>query len=147
MLLIVYIFIALSFTSCATVINGKSQEVVIDSKPQGATVLQDGQEIGTTPCTVEVTRKEDHEFHLVKDGYHQSDVHLERSLSPVSLFYALPGGSIVLGIDAMNGAQYRFEKQYSVSLDRLFHPKRTMERQILLMRAVTHSIENRLETL
>ncbi len=145
MLLLVYLFISLSFTSCATVINGKSQEVVIESVPAGAKVIQDGQEIGTTPCTVEVIRKQDHTISLLKDGHYQHDVELTRSLSPVCLLYALPGGSICLGLDSIHGSQYRFEKKYRVQLDTLFHARRTVERQFLLMRKITQSIEARSE--
>ena len=46
----------LATASCATVMNGTTQHVMVTSVPSGAQVLLDGQPVGTTPTEVAVRR-------------------------------------------------------------------------------------------
>lgn len=62
------LLMALNLTSCATTIQGKTQQVSIQSAPPGATVLIDGKIAGLTPMAVNLTRKHNHTVSLVKEG-------------------------------------------------------------------------------
>lgn len=46
----------LATTSCATLMNGTTQHVMVTSVPSGAQVFLDGQPVGTTPTEVAVRR-------------------------------------------------------------------------------------------
>ncbi len=56
-------------SSCATAVNGKTQEVSFSSDPPGAVVLVDGANVGTTPTTVKLTRHDPHSVRIEKPGY------------------------------------------------------------------------------
>jgi PEGA domain len=43
--------------------------LVIDSRPQGATVSVDGRAVGTTPITVGDVRAGNHSVQITRDGY------------------------------------------------------------------------------
>lgn len=45
-----------AFTSCCTVFTGSSDAVTFGSRPDGASVILDGQRIGRTPCQGIVSR-------------------------------------------------------------------------------------------
>jgi len=51
------IIIFLSGCAYGTIINGSKQEVIFNSKPEGAEVSVNGQKIGKTPFTWELPRK------------------------------------------------------------------------------------------
>lgn len=52
-----YFFLLLGFCSCATFLNHKKNEILIDSFPQGATVQHDNTSLGTTPCIIKIKKK------------------------------------------------------------------------------------------
>jgi hypothetical protein len=54
------------------------QEIPVSSNPLGATVLVDGEAVGTTPKRVALARNQNHMLTLVKDGYEQADVPITR---------------------------------------------------------------------
>ncbi|QQE12933.1 PEGA domain-containing protein [Planctomycetota bacterium] len=69
---------------CATVVNGTTQEVTVDTKPSGAIVMVD--ELMThTPVTLKLSRKKDHVITLMMMGYKPAKVHIKRGFNPVSL--------------------------------------------------------------
>ena len=46
-----------------------SAELVVESRPQGATVLIDGRPVGTTPVTLGEVRVGSHAVRIERDGY------------------------------------------------------------------------------
>jgi hypothetical protein len=74
-----YIFIAicatsLLTTSCATIFSGSTQSVTFQSEPSQAEVITvnkkgDEKTIGTTPCTVEISKKTK-DVKFVKENYY-----------------------------------------------------------------------------
>lgn len=65
--------IALFLSGCKTFDEGADQEVTVQSFPAGATVMMDGERVGTTPLTLELPRKITHRVVLTKDGYKPVD--------------------------------------------------------------------------
>lgn len=56
-------------TGCGTLVYGTHEKIPVDSDPPGANVILDGESVGTTPLTVKLTRKENHQIRIEKDGY------------------------------------------------------------------------------
>lgn len=131
-----------SFTSCATLINGRDQKVTIVSEPAGAIALVDGKEVGSTPVVVTLPRKEDHLVTVSKEGYQEEDADVKRKLSGVTLLYLLPGGSLGLLADAAsgNGSQYSFPDTLRVSLHPTHSPRGLMSKQLRIMKSVTKKL-------
>ncbi len=65
--------LALLLSACKTFDEGSDQEVVVQSFPSGASVMLDGEEVGTTPVTLELPRKVTHRIVLEKPGYKATD--------------------------------------------------------------------------
>lgn len=133
------IIIALSLlfcSGCASIINGPDQKVTILSQPEGADILINGQEAGKTPATFMIVRSKNHEISVLKDGYHAETVQLKRSLSPVAIFYLLPGGLVSFGVDATQGSQFSFPDRVDVALKPLFHPQKVISQHLDLLKSL-----------
>src|SRR5262245_46724066 len=61
--------ISLLASGCASIIQGKYQDVGIESDPTSAQVIVDGLRRGTTPAVVELERGKVHTFELRKEGF------------------------------------------------------------------------------
>ena len=48
---------ALTATGCATMVNGRHQEVLVLSEPSGASIRLNGADVGSTPTTVRMRRR------------------------------------------------------------------------------------------
>jgi hypothetical protein len=81
---------ALVASGCGTVIYGRTENIPISSDPLGARVTVDDQYAGTTPITVELSRKVDHKVKIEKDGYvvYETTTSTERNDS--AILYDLP---------------------------------------------------------
>ena len=65
-------------SGCATLVNGTTQKLIVNSNPPGATFEVDGQS-GVTPGTVEVSRREKtHTIHIHKPGYEPAEFRIQR---------------------------------------------------------------------
>ena len=96
-----------SLTGCATVINGRTQEVEVTSNPIGASV-SDGVTVWTTPAKISLKRNSTHQLTIYKEGYQPQVVRLDRTLSgAVAGNILLPFGLVCWGIDAITGAQWK----------------------------------------
>jgi hypothetical protein len=99
---------ALSFSGCATLVHGTTQKIPVNSEPPGAECSMAGNITRyTTPCEVELSRKQDHLITIKKDGYHPETVEVKKVLSGAVAGNILGGGLIGWGVDASNGAQNR----------------------------------------
>jgi len=57
-------------SGCATIINGRHQDIAFASTPDGATVEADGERICETPCTASLKRSSDHVVTLKVPGHY-----------------------------------------------------------------------------
>jgi hypothetical protein len=55
--LFVLLVSALASTGCATMLNGRHQDVLVLSEPSGAAIRLNGQDVGSTPATVRMRRR------------------------------------------------------------------------------------------
>ncbi|WP_410222016.1 PEGA domain-containing protein [Pedobacter sp.] len=101
------IIAALSLTGCATIISGSKQEMQFNSTPTNATVFVDGKEMGKTPFSTKLTRKENHNVQIKLDGFKPYDLEVRKQFNEWYLGNLLLGGIIGLVIDPITGALYR----------------------------------------
>ncbi|MBY0310586.1 MAG: PEGA domain-containing protein [Phycisphaerales bacterium] len=94
------------FTGCATIVNGKTQDISVSTVPPGATVMIDGQQTLITPSKVALRRNKDYVFTISKDGYQTQVVPVTGVLSGWLLGNLVFGGLIGGGVDAATGAGF-----------------------------------------
>jgi hypothetical protein len=116
---IVLIGIALSTTSCASIITGTKDKISFTSNPEGAKVLHKGVEKCITPCTAEIPRSLSKQTVIFeKEGFTNKEIKLTKSFNAVSLLNILLGGVIGVGIDAATGSLTKYSpKEYAVELE------------------------------
>jgi hypothetical protein len=98
-------------TGCASIINGTTQTIAVDSTPQGANVelhcMSGTVTGGRTPTSVSVKRKETScAVTFSKEGFHPATVRLERELSGWYFGNILVGGVVGFIVDAADGAMF-----------------------------------------
>jgi len=96
-----------STAACATIMEGSKQPVAVSSTPAGASISVDGQEMGTTPATLLLTRKDSHVVSLLLDGYLPYHMTLEKKTSGWVWGNIVFGGVVGVVVDASTGAMYR----------------------------------------
>ncbi|MFC2089914.1 SHOCT domain-containing protein [Bacteroidota bacterium] len=114
--LLSFIVLAALATSCATVLTGSTQRVTIDSTPQGAEIIIDGQLMGTTPAKITMQRDinalvDDAKFiELNYPGYYPEGYRLGTELEPICILnvFWLPG----FAVDAVTGALMKYDSNY-----------------------------------
>ena len=89
---------------CATIISGTHQEVPVTTVPKGATVQVDGDATYTTPVTIELKRKDNHELLISHPGYHSVRVPVVKKLNNAVFGNLLAGGLVGGVVDASSGA-------------------------------------------
>jgi hypothetical protein len=97
---------ALTFSACASIMHGTSQDVGISSSPTGATITIDSQPPAQTPYIAHLSRKNNHIVRVVMDGYAPAAMTLTRSTSGWVWGNIVFGGLIGLAVDAMTGGLY-----------------------------------------
>lgn len=65
----IFIILSLNCLSCATIMHGTRQDVLINSLPTGADIYVNNQFCGQTPQTVSMKRKYRQHIYLFKEGY------------------------------------------------------------------------------
>lgn len=113
--------LALATPACATIVNGTTQELYIDSEPKGASCAIDRQGaaasvVNPTPGTVKVPRhKESIVVSCSLDGYEQSNEVVASSFTGLTLAnLILPGGMVGVMIDASTGANNKYPEKIVV---------------------------------
>ena len=88
------IFCIIALTSLAfgsaTIFNGSTQSIAIDSEPSGAKVYVDGQLRGVTPLSIMMDKSlSSHEIRLQKDDYVDVNVPMTKSPDPIIILNIL----------------------------------------------------------
>jgi len=95
-------------SSCATIMHGNSQEISINSEPEGATVYVDGQERGKTPLSLLLSRKKERYIVVIKkECYLPKTVEINRAISGSVAGNIIAGGIIGGVIDVASGSAYK----------------------------------------
>ena len=120
---------AFALTGCASIFNGSTQAVTIDSVPDGADVSvtnRAGEKIhaGVTPVTLTLKRgagyfkSESYTIKYAKAGFAPKEMTISGSVSGWYIGNILFGGLIgMLAVDPVTGAMYVLPESVSPSLD------------------------------
>lgn len=107
------------FAGCASIVDGPNQMITIQSLPVGAKVTVDGVDVGVTPLTTNIKRKEGTRITVKLDGY--KDVSIDMVTKMNSTFW----GNILIGglpgstTDAATGAIKEYApNSYSFTLEK-----------------------------
>lgn len=133
------VLVALFTSGCATMTHGPNQRVVITSWPQGATVIDNGEEIGETPLVAWLSRKTAHEITLEKEGYAPEEATL------LTVPNAPSKAFIQFDIDRTIGAHSNLEPgAIHVELDPLMIPEEPAEDPVAELGAKVVELDERL---
>lgn len=118
-------------TGCASMRHGRSQVVLVESEPPGATILVGGEPVGVTPNFVELRRR-GAVVTLEKDGFLPEAIALPRSmnaevqseatlsallmLTPYPLWAGLSLLGLTLGTDLASGAAWELPEEVGATL-------------------------------
>lgn len=94
----------LSLSGCATVLNGTNIDYTTQTDPDGANIVFLGGLECTTPCELELRRKDDTRVDITKEGYEPVYVLVQSKLAGSTFGNALAGGLIGAAVDGGNGA-------------------------------------------
>ena len=116
--LMMVVFTAFIFTSCATILSGTSDDITFNSDPSGAAIMLDGLKVGKTPATVSIKRPGfgNKEITLKLDGYEDRTFMLQKGFNTMAIcnLASWPGWVI----DIVTGTIMKYSKtNYSVDLD------------------------------
>lgn len=98
---------AMFLQGCGTIINGSNQKVPISTDPPGAHVQVAGGEAATTPCELNLSRKNSHTITISLEGYQSEQVTLQSTLSGAMAGNLLLGGIVGGGVDLVSGGGYK----------------------------------------
>jgi|GEM_PF-2822269 len=102
--------VAMACMHCATVINGTSQSVSVNSEPMQATVVINQSPgasrvfEGTTPATCRLSRSSAYDVVVTMPGYREETVHIDKAFSAVFFGNCLLGGVPGMIVDLITGA-------------------------------------------
>lgn len=98
-------------SGCATIVNGRTQKVTVQTEPSGATASVAGVGSFTTPAVIPLDRDTDHVITFTKAGFHDRSVTLKRRLSGWAFGNIIFGGIIGIVIDAATGDWWYFDPE------------------------------------
>jgi len=123
-------------TGCATLVRGDSQKVKFETDPANATVNVDGKDY-KAPCEVTLKRKEPHTVVISAPGYQTIAVDVASHWDGASMGnVVMPGGSVGLGVDTLNGADKSFYQMATIKLNKSNNPTATQPATMYMHRGV-----------
>ncbi len=105
-----------SLASCATVMTGKHDVIVVNSSPSGAHFTTDTGGQGTTPAKLEVPDNIDVRFFFDMPGYQKTEYLAKKRMSAWVFGNILIGGIIGLVVDFASGGIHVHEDEINVTL-------------------------------
>ena len=105
---LIVLVVSMGLGGCASVTRGWSEQMQINSQPEGAEVRTSLNQQCVTPCTLTVQRKDEFSVSFAKPGYQPQTVQVTtRVAGGGAAGFAgniLVGGIIGMGVDAASGA-------------------------------------------
>lgn len=100
------VLVLVLLSGCATMMNGSTKKVDVESEPSGAKVNVRGEIRGKTPLTVELDRSKTHLIRLEKEGYETHRVTFTNEENYI--WFLNPLG---VPVDFYTGAIYKFNRE------------------------------------
>ena len=114
----IIILITIFGVSCASLISGTSQDIYINSNPEGATIFDGGLKVGITPATITIKKSGlgDKEITLTLEGYERRTFILRKSFDAVAILNL--AGILGWAVDFATGAIMKYDRtNYDIDLD------------------------------
>ena len=106
-------FLAIAAVSgCATLFNDKTPSVDVASNPEGASVYVNGNYVGETPVSVDLSVRREHTITFRKDGYKEKTYQVSRSVGIGWVILDILGGLAPLIVDAATGDWFMLDTEY-----------------------------------
>ena len=100
--------VGLALSGCATITRGTTENLLVQSEPEGASVELSSGQTCKTPCNLELKRKNDYTLYLHKEGFQDAEIRVESKVAGAGAAgmagNVLIGGIIGAGVDAFSGA-------------------------------------------
>lgn len=118
LILVVMAFSFVLYSGCATIFSGSNAEISFDSEPQGAKVLVNGANEGTTPVKLKLNKGNEYKIEFVKDGYQNKTMRMTYGLGTGWLILDILSGLLGVIIDAATGNWNEFDiSSYKATLE------------------------------
>jgi hypothetical protein len=116
---IVFAFVCIFLTGCASIISGRHQEVTFRSSPDEALVTIDGRAIGKTPLTAQIERKNNPQVVTIeKQGYKTETFQLKSTVNGWLFGNLVLGGLLGSTTDSVTGAAWAYSQDmFSITLN------------------------------
>ncbi len=99
-----------TLSGCATITNDEQQKLSFSSTPKGADVLINGQEVGTTPVTMNWERQnKDLHVQFKKEGYKTASTTISPGIDPIFWGNIIIGGVVGSTTDAATSKMWEYE--------------------------------------
>ncbi len=104
----IVILLLCSMASCCKMVNGTHQAITIQNLPKDAVVVvsDDHSSKIALSDSLNLARSSPYTVHIHKPGHISQEIEVYRALSPLVISYALPGGAIMLAVDAESSSQF-----------------------------------------
>lgn len=102
------LLILTSIAGCGAIMNGRSQQISVNSSPSESRVVVQGEQ-RTTPAVFKLERKNSYLVKISKDGYETAEVMINKKLNWTAWADLLLLGIIPIFYDLASGAAYRLE--------------------------------------
>ncbi len=114
---IIIVIVCLFISSCATILTGTKQNIIITSNPPNASVELNGKVVGTTPLDLKLKKSlfKTQIIRLQKDNYYNEIFEITKKLQPLTLLNFFYTGLPLL-IDMATGSCIRYDYLYSKTL-------------------------------
>lgn len=113
---------AVALTGCSSIIDGTSQEIVINTNPEGAdcALIREGKTIGRvnpTPGGVTIKKtKYDMDIVCNKEGYQEATYFNKSDVAGATFGNIVLGGGIGWAIDSASGADNKYTSPVNITL-------------------------------
>jgi hypothetical protein len=98
----------LPLCACATIVASGPDLIPVDTSPEGARVLLDGQPIGVTPTAISFARKCEGVLTLELDGFQPKVVDVDKVVNGWFFGNILIGGPIGIAVDLIASNQGKY---------------------------------------
>ncbi len=119
---IIMLAAALGLSACSSIVEGTSQELVINTNPEGAdcALIREGQVIGRvspTPGGITIKKsKHDINVECTKKGYQKATFFNKSDVAGATVGNIILGGGIGWAIDSANGADNKYTTPMNITL-------------------------------
>ena len=107
--LVISLFLLIS--SCATIFKGPSNNVDLNSNPQGAEVYVNGNYRGDTPIKLKLESKQTYTLEFKKEGYKTKTITITNHVGVGWIVLDVICGLIPVIIDAVTGSWYELDQK------------------------------------